>query len=1021
MKPLKLTISAFGPFAGTQVIDFAELGQRTFFLIHGPTGSGKTTVLDAICFALYGDTSGAERDGKQMRSDHADITAVTGISFDFATGAKTYRIKRWPEQERPKIRREGTTTMNAGADLWDRTGLTDDADEGAHVAAGWNRVTEKVEKLLGFKSSQFRQVVVLPQGDFRRLLMADSRERQAIMEILFGTELYRRIEEYLKNTAKNLQKETEQLTGKKTWALQEAKVETPAELAQRYAGHGEQLAEAAKNIGLNYKAAETARNSLETGKQVQKKLMEQKDAAIAAKELEQKAEEIEAWQAELTKARQAAGLMDAEKALQERRQEAETAATQLDNKIFIRTAAASASEAAAKELAAEKEKEPEREAASRAMIRLEELTAKVAALEETRSEAAEAEKKVKTVETELGQAQKSVDIIRKSIAEQTEAQAAAKSSADKAAALEAACSAAEQLSGKRQLLETARGDWEAKQKLFDAAEQNYRQDEGRYAAAKKERDVLQEAWNKGQAAILAGSLTTGEPCPVCGSPEHPKPAAASSELPSEADLKARQQALIDLEAALDKARDEYNEKKTETITAQSRIADLEKELGDKAHLDLAVLAASAREAKALWTQASRAAETFSAFAGEINKLKEQEESAGKQLETGKDAVQKAKVVLESTRKLLLDREAAVPAELRDPAALRQAQQEAGSRRDTLTANFDSASKAAQEAVQALVQADTAEKETLGSLQAAKKRLADEDRSFAQRLKEAGFELLKEYEEARKTPAAMQSAEQEINEFKKSLFAAKDRLERAASAAEGLAEPEMAVLAQNKAEAETIYEQSLRNEEQLRLQVKNEKEWLHDIEELEASLKDLEDRYFVLGRISKVANGDNEYGLTFQRFVLGALLDDVTIAATERLKLMSRGRYHLQRTAERARSNAAGGLELEVFDTYTGAARSVATLSGGETFLASLSLALGLADVVQSYSGGIHLDTIFVDEGFGSLDPESLDLAIIALHDLQKGGRLVGIISHVPELKERIDARLEVYPTGRGSAASFKIV
>jgi exonuclease SbcC len=168
----------------------------------------------------------------------------------------------------------------------------------------------------------------------------------------------------------------------------------------------------------------------------------------------------------------------------------------------------------------------------------------------------------------------------------------------------------------------------------------------------------------------------------------------------------------------------------------------------------------------------------------------------------------------------------------------------------------------------------------------------------------------------------------------------------------------------------------------------------------------------------VANGGNPMGLTLQRFVLGALFDDVARAATSRLRIMSRGRYALQRTMERARANAAGGLELEVFDEYTGVSRPVATLSGGESFLASLALALGLADVVQAHSGGVFLETIFVDEGFGTLDPEALDEALKALLDLQGAGRLVGIISHVPELKERIDARLEVLPADRGSTARF---
>ncbi len=1021
MKPLKLTISAFGPFAGTQTIDFTELGERTFFLIHGPTGSGKTTVLDAICFALYGDTSGAEREGKQMRSDHADINAVTEITFDFTTGAEAYRIRRSPEQERPKKRGEGTTAMIANATLWKRTGLTGDAEEGEVLETGWSRVTEAVEKLLGFKSSQFRQVVMLPQGDFRKLLMADSKERQAIMEILFSTELYRRIEEYLKNCAKKLQVETEQKARDKALKLQDAGVETKDDLAQRHVVHTKQLAEATENITAHYMAAEAARKALETGNQVQEKLAAKKAAVIAVKELEQKSPEIEAKQAVLTKAQQAAQLIDKEKALQERQQEADTAASQFENKKFIRSKAESASTKAAEALAAEEKREPEREAASREVIRLEGLAAKVAALDEICKAIGEAEQKVKAAETELGAAQKYLEATRKDMAEKTAAHAAAKSSAGQAAALEAACREAERISGRRQTLEDYRGVLGEAQKSFSQAEKKCRLAEDGYAAAKEALSGLQERWNKGQAAILAGSLTAGEPCPVCGSAEHPKPAAAGAELPSEADLKARQLALNDLEAARDQAKDELNSAEAVRSTVLGRIEDLEKELGDQVRLDPAVLAASAKEIKGLWTQASRAAETVSALESELKGLQEQEITACKMLEDCRENYQKAHTALEAQRAVLQEREAAVPSDLRDPAALQQARQEAVNRQELLRANLESAKNAATDASQALVQAATAEQETLAGLQAAQKRLGDERRSFAQRLKEAGFDCLKDYEAARKVPEAVQRLQREIDEFREKLYAAKDHLERAAGAAEGLAEPDLAALAQYRTEAENVYEQSLRREEQLRSQVKNEDKWLKDLQEMEDAIKELADRYAVLGRLSQVANGANKYGLTFQRFVLGALLDDVTIAATERLKLMSRGRYHLQRTMDRARSNAAGGLDLEVFDTYTGAARSVATLSGGETFLASLSLALGLADVVQSYSGGIHLDTIFVDEGFGSLDPESLDFALRALLDLQKGGRLVGIISHVPELKERIDARLEILPTDRGSAASFRIV
>jgi exonuclease SbcC len=211
---------------------------------------------------------------------------------------------------------------------------------------------------------------------------------------------------------------------------------------------------------------------------------------------------------------------------------------------------------------------------------------------------------------------------------------------------------------------------------------------------------------------------------------------------------------------------------------------------------------------------------------------------------------------------------------------------------------------------------------------------------------------------------------------------------------------------------------MKRQAELDAQLKLIDTWLHGLSKLSQKLEKLEESYAIFGRLSEVANGRNNYGITFQRFVLATLLDDVLIATTERLRIMSRGRYELHRV--RDRSKRPSGLDLEVYDSYTGTTRGVATLSGGESFLASLSLALGLADVVQAYAGGIHLETIFVDEGFGSLDPEALELALRALMDLQKGKRLVGVISHVSEMKEWIPARLEITAGRRGSEARFVV-
>jgi exonuclease SbcC len=299
-------------------------------------------------------------------------------------------------------------------------------------------------------------------------------------------------------------------------------------------------------------------------------------------------------------------------------------------------------------------------------------------------------------------------------------------------------------------------------------------------------------------------------------------------------------------------------------------------------------------------------------------------------------------------------------------------------------------------------------------------LLDHQEFFLKTVRAAGFTDVDDFRSAKKGPHEMDSLEQEIQTFHTSLESARDRLARAKEAADGLVPPDLEGIEKTAHEAKSRLQTALQREATLAESLKRVAKLAADYESCSLELAHEETRYAVVGRISEVANGHNPVGITFQRFVLGALLDRVLVAASERLEIMSNRRYSLQRQSERADRRTSGGLDLEVVDSYTGRERPVSTLSGGESFLASLSLALGLADVVQSYSGGIRLDTIFVDEGFGSLDPEALDLAFRALVDLQSGGRLVGVISHVPDLRDRIDTRLEIVPDKRGSKARFVI-
>ncbi|SFG28540.1 exonuclease SbcC [Desulfotomaculum arcticum] len=1016
MRPLKLSMTAFGPYAATQVLDFSELGNRSFFLIHGPTGSGKTTILDAMCYALYGDTSGALRDGKQMRSDHAGLATETEVVFDFAVGSQHYCIHRHPEQERLKKRGEGTTNMPAGAELWRSNELPE--GKNSLIASGTGKVTEAVEKLLGFKSDQFRQVVMLPQGEFRKLLIADSKERQIILEALFRTEFYRQVEEFLKNEAKQLKNDYDHLTDQKNWVLQQAGVQSAQELLELHQRHLIALEEALKQLAAGKAAAARAQEQLSAGIQTRDKLNEKKAAHQAWAAIDAGKEDIEAAKKDLAAARRALTLAEAENSFKIRRAEAAAAEKAYQQKLAGKKQTLLAMDKAREKAAAEKEKEPEREAVRREANRLEDLKQKVIGLQTAKTAETEAQLKLRAAEKRLNQNKEEESTLKTDIEAKTKDRDAAQSLAARSEGLEAAYREAERTVRQKQALIALHGEEAQLQKKYDHGHKIYQQTENNYLKIKKELTSLQEAWNKGQSAILAGGLVQGNPCPVCGSTEHPAPAWSDILLPSEKDLKNYQQNLAHLEAARDKMREQLSALEAQKREAAGRAGDLEKELGDQARIALAVIQKQALEAKNLWESALKAAETLKKINSALVELElRQKALTEKQAELQQELQQKS-LLLESARTTVREREAEIPEQLRNPSDLRAALGTANKRLEQLTLAYETSRKNAENAGKALAQAETAEQAAREAFTAARIRARDEYNLFIERMLAAGFATTDQYIKARKTPGQIQLLEQQITEFGEKLRASRDRLERAAQAAEGLAEPELDELSAALTNAESARELAFKEYAGLQAQTGHEAEWLQTINNLDATITKLEKRYSVMGRLADVANGKNNYGITFQRFVLGALLDDVTVAATERLKLMSRGRYHLQRTLDRARRNAAGGLELEVFDAYTGVARSVATLSGGETFLASLSLALGLADVVQSYAGGIHLDTIFVDEGFGTLDTEALDMALRALVDLQKGGRLVGIISHVPELKERIDARLEVKPSEKGSVAKF---
>ena len=488
-------------------------------------------------------------------------------------------------------------------------------------------------------------------------------------------------------------------------------------------------------------------------------------------------------------------------------------------------------------------------------------------------------------------------------------------------------------------LATARAAADEAQATAAAARGDAAAAEAAWTAARDRGDAAAAAWREAQAGRLAEGLRTGEPCPVCGSTDHPSPASLPDETPGQDEVEALR--------------------------------------------DAADLAFTARDEA---TKRLVAAEASSAAAAAR----------------------------------LAEREKTAPAEFTDPAALTAAIAAAEARSADLIAAHRSAQAAAHETATAAATAATAAATAADELFKADQEVGLACDALAERLAVADFSDEDTWIAACREPDEVERLRGEIAAHADEAARTAERLRLARAAAEGVTAPDLGDLEAAAAAAAEAALAARTAAVELSAAADTASRQLERLAELDREAAGVHERYEVVGRLADVANGDNPRHLSFQRYVLGAFLDDVLVAASQRLHLMTKGRYRLERTERRFGGKAAAGLNLEVYDAWTGVPRPVATLSGGESFMAALSLALGLAEVVQAHAGGIHLETVFVDEGFGSLDDESLDLAISALMGLGEDGRLVGIISHVSELRERIDARLEITADKSGSHAAFRV-
>lgn len=1013
MRIHRLVISAFGPFAGTEEIDFDRLSAHGLFLLNGPTGAGKTSVLDAICFALYGSVPGARQEGKRLRSDHAEPGLEPAVTCEFSAQGRHFEVTRSPAWDKPSTRgKNGFTTQQAKTLLRERISGTWTERSGRNDEAG-----AEITALLGMDREQFTRVVMLPQGDFAAFLRSKAADRLELLQKLFGTQRFEALEQELSAQAQSARNDVARLNGElevlaaraeaeaaalaiddsAAPALEEstARIEWLQETVAHRAAELAAAAEAAAAVGRHT----SGRLEGETARRERRRKLVAAEARKAAAEASLPSLELhavrldqhrcaevltghlQAVQSSQTQVRHAAGAMESAITLLRMAVDEDPELDQLDlGALDADQDDAGLSTAGALDIAGELSRLRSLLAVVEARLpdeeRLHSLIARRTALSMRQQELTQKD-------IELGI---SLQALR---GEQEALMAGLEPLAELASA---AVLHAKEAAAAGELLDVVRRYAAAGAAQIRAADRHSAFREIQLEKKRRWLDLREERLANA-AAELAAQLAEGEACPVCGSAEHPSPAAAAA-------------SALGLSAAEEAAQQDYE-------VAEATLAARAGELSDANQL-VAVLKGQGGDTPE--GDALAAFETACIVAGESQLAVKNLADLREQLEGAEARITAA----DSATHITASELAQVTAELSEVA--------------DQVASLDEALSALRGDHRSLTHRLRSLQDAAGTLEKAVEARASFDKATA-RAEEARMELERALPEAGFSSAEEARAQllsaAEAAALQAEVRAGHDEEARIAE----LFESEDLLLALTEAADHPVVDETLIAEleaaavqagEEVRAAdlasgmaarcVKSLAGIRKDFHHLAGSGRGPREHAQLLTALADTAagRGDNTYRMSLNSYVLAARLEQVALAASERLVAMSDGRYLLQHSDAKAARGAKSGLGLEVVDQWTGYRRDTSTLSGGESFMASLSLALGLADVVQQESGGIQIETLFVDEGFGSLDEQSLEQVMDALEGLRDGGRVVGLVSHVGEMKQRIGTQLQVLKGRSGS-------
>lgn len=865
MKPEKLIICGWGPYKDETIIDFEKLNMSGLFLVTGQTGAGKTTIFDAIAYALYGIMSGGMREKGTVRSDFADADTKTYVQLYMRHKNQQYHILRNPEYLRPKKRKSGE---NAFTKEKENAVLT--MPDGS-IIAGNQDVTDKVKEILQMDGKQFCQISMIAQGEFAKLLFASSAEKNAIFRELFGTGVYEKVQSELKRRSAVLYDEYKQFKNK---------MEEDVRILSLQDEEWKSLTETEAMDFVRIKKWLHIRMEEERLREQHKKREEEN----AEKEVLSLQKELEALRQLNARFVELAGAV---KRVDELEKKADAREEQKRNIVLARKA--------------------------RELKTQEQL---LCAKERDMTELSE---QIKINMTEVSDNKKKAEMLKKTVGHKEEIKIAFKIADQFAEQKELWNRTENALAEVRKKLQNARLNYERAQKLAHEKKHLYEQADVRY--------------KKAVIGIAARLVKEGEPCPVCGSLEHPQVAPISENVPDEKQLEIWKQ---EAERAMENEKQMYE----------------------------------------------RAVFLVNEENGYIGKIEEVRAELADLEEKIQEADREVIAYVQSHTEKEFEKECSEYLEL-----------------DTLIV----------ERVRQLSQSEIL-------LQEKQKEFEEENSLFEKKVRQSGFEDRLAFERSVLSDDSLEQLEQEYEDAQREYVAAKEVKEHLEQALQGLEPADESALRERFVEKQRIRDYCRSEAEESRLLIKQMEHSLNGLEKNGKQVEKIQEEYGVVKDLDDLANGNNAKRLVFEQFVLAGYFEKILRAANLRLTKMTDGRYELLRSRQVSDGRRKDNLEIMVMDYYTGRQRSVKTLSGGETFKASLALALGMSDCIQAENGGMEVETLFIDEGFGALDEESLEQACDTLMMLAGRNRMVGIISHVAQLRERIENQIIVEKHNNGSRA-----